>query len=109
MTKFISIDNQIINVDHIIKIEMTKIQEFLIVESPTLEAVGNSSTAYLRSSRIPREPDIKRIDRGFLIKIYMSLGNDINLEPIEDCQQAKAIYYEIEQALDAKKIIELIH
>ena len=109
MAKFISLDHQIINVAHIIKIEMTKIHEFSVVESPVLVSTGKGSTAYLRSTKIPREPDMEYVDRGFLIKIYMSLGNDINLDPIEDHREAKAIYSDIEQALGSKKIIEYIH
>jgi hypothetical protein len=103
MAKFISLNDQIINLDHIIRIEMTKTQECSVAEEPVVEPTGSTTTAYLKSSSQPETPRMQFKDTGFLIKVHLSSGHHISLDLIKETYRAEEIYLELEQLLGAKK------
>ncbi|WP_352311050.1 hypothetical protein [Psychrobacter sp. W2-37-MNA-CIBAN-0211] len=105
MAKFISLNDQIINLDHIVRIEMTKTQESSVAETPVDEPTGSATTAYLKSSSQPEAPQIQFKDTGFLIKIHLSSGHHISLDLIKKFYRAEELYLELEQLLGAEKII----
>jgi hypothetical protein len=106
MAKFISLNDQIINLDHIVRIEMTKTQESSVAETPPEdELAGSATTAYLKSSSQPEAPQIQFKDTGFLIKIHLSSGHHISLDLIKKFYRAEELYLELEQLLGAEKII----
>ena len=108
MAKFITLNHQIINLDHIIKIEMTKMQECSVKESLGIETMSNGTTAYMRSPNAHERSRIHFTDTGFLIKVYLTGGHHMSFNPIKQPSKAEAFYHEIQQLLGAEKIINPI-